>query len=519
MHTTSQRFTFIASSSLRRRAGVASALAIGAASLILGTAALSGGQLAHAGTTSLAEPTEAMEHANALSKAFRHAARNIQPSVVSIEAVKKMPAAPAMRFRGGPGAPGMDPEEFFRRHFGQGGGPEGALPFGPPPGAMPEMRGGGSGVIVAGDGYIITNNHVVTGADKLTVTLDDGRTFDATLVGADPESDLALIKVEGTDLPAATLGDSDELEAGDWVVAVGSPYGLDKTVTAGIVSATKRRNMGVAVFENFIQTDAAINPGNSGGPLVNLKGEVIGINTAIRSGAGGNDGIGFAIPVTTVRSALDGLRAGKVERGYLGVRPQMLDQHLASSFGFEGKGVLVADVVAGEPGQLAGLEAGDIIVRVDGTEVDSPSALVNAIGGKSPGDAVHLDIVRQGTRKSLEATLGARPGALSAATPGGPTAPHQLEGLEALGLRVESIGPENRERFQLGETAGVVVSEVAPDSRAAKAGLQPGDVILDAAGRAVESPSDLAASLDASGDKPLRLRVKTGDMTRFTVIR
>ena len=516
-----------AASSARRRLGFSAAAALGAASLVLATSVVTGFAVAGGSPAATdAATAAAIDQASGLSKAFRHATRAIQPSVVSIEAVKKAPAAPAMRFggpNGGPGGqqlpPGVDPEDLFKRFFGQGGGGQGGAPFGPLPHATPEMRGEGSGVIVESDGYIITNNHVVAGADKLTVSLDDGRKFEATVVGTDAESDLALIKIESSNLPAATLGDSEDLETGDWVVAVGSPYGLDHTVTAGIVSATQRRNMGVAVFENFIQTDAAINPGNSGGPLVNLKGEVVGINTAIRSGGGGNDGIGFAIPTSTVRHVMDGLKAGKVERGYLGIRPQMLDEHLASSFDFHGEGVLVADVVAGEPGAKAGLQPGDIITRIDGSEIDSPAALVNAIGSRTPGSTAKLDLVRDGKRMTLDATLGSRPGAPGQTGGGAPAAAPAPEGLEALGLRAEPIDEGNRERFQLGESAGLVVTDIAEGSPAAKAGLQPGDVILNAGGREITSAKDLAEARKDAGDKPLRLRVKSGEQTRFLVIR
>ncbi|HMN96375.1 MAG TPA: Do family serine endopeptidase [Phycisphaerales bacterium] len=517
-----------------RRSAVAAAVALGAASLIATSSLVTGWAVAgdgrHAAAPVDPAAAAAIEHANALSSAFRNATQTIRPSVVSIEAIRR--ADVRRTSQGGPGrsprmipmpapGPGADPDELFRRFFGEGAAPEGR----PLPMPMPEMRGQGSGVIVAEDGYIVTNNHVIAGASELRVTLDDGRRFDAIVIGTDPETDLAVIKIDAAasgSLIAARIGRSEDLEQGDWVVAVGSPYGLSQTVTAGIVSATQRGNVGVALFEDFIQTDAAINPGNSGGPLVNLRGEVVGINTAIRSGAGGSDGIGFAIPTSTVRTVVDGLRSGGVERGYLGVRPQPLDEALARSFDYDGRGVLVADAVEGEPGAKAGLRAGDIIAKVNGRSIESPAELVNAIGSMAPGASARLDVFRDGRMRTIDAVLGQRPSMNRVAADSGPQAePARPDPLEELGMRVAPIDDAARQRFAIGDDSGVVVSAIAPNSPAAQAGLQPGDVILSVGRAEIADLAGLSAALDErDSESPLRLRVRSsGGLVRFVVIR
>ena len=252
--------------------------------------------------------------------------------------------------------------------------------------------GQGTGVVVSSDGLVLTNNHVVEGASSLRVVMHDGEEIEGTIVGTDPDTDLALVRVEKTDLTAAQFGDSDSALVGDWVVALGSPFGLQQTVTAGIISAIGRETVGLARFENYIQTDAAINPGNSGGPLVNLSGEVIGINTAISSAAGGNDGVGFAIPSRMVMRVVNDLAFdGTMERGWLGVNIQQLDEDLAATFNFPSRhGVLISGVVADTPAERAGLEVGDIITAIDGTRVATTATLARTIAQSSADADVEI---------------------------------------------------------------------------------------------------------------------------------
>ena len=306
-----------------------------------------------------------LKHARALSNAFRTAARKLDPSVVSIVSIDKAPySAESGAGQGGQQMPEM-PEEFRRFFPNMPGAPDAPQQRG---GRMPPRMGEGTGVIIDKAGVIVTNNHVISGADELKVMLHDGREVAATVIGTDRATDLAVIQVEATDLVAASFGDSESLEVGDWVVAIGCPFGLDHTVTAGIISAKGRDRVGLAQFENYIQTDAAINPGNSGGPLADLEGNVIGINTAISSRNGGNDGVGFAIPSAMVKEIVGQLRdGGRVVRGYLGVQLQEMDAETASSFDIKpNDGVLIARVQPDTPAQKAGLQDGDIVVKVDG---------------------------------------------------------------------------------------------------------------------------------------------------------
>ncbi len=446
--------------------------------------------------------------ADALSNAFRGAAHVISPSVVNITMVEKAEMRPASR-RGTPRGMG-DPQELFKRFFGEQGG---SGSFGEMP--MPERRGQGSGVVIRENGYILTNNHVVAGADELKVTFDDGRDYAATVVGTDPDSDLAVIKIDASGLPAARIGDSEEVQPGDWVVAVGNPFGLDHTVTAGVVSAMGRADMGLTTYEDYIQTDAAINPGNSGGPLVNLRGEVIGINAAIRSTTGGNNGIGFAIPSNLAQHVADSLIAdGKVERGWLGVAIQPLTPELSSSFGFEGtKGVLVSQVQPDTPAMKAGLESGDIVTKIDGQATDSPRQLMNVIGERAPGNRVTLTVAREGATKTVQVKLGERPGAEELAK--SRTSP---ELGEALGLTVQPVTPELADQLGTGSASGVVVTDVAPDSAAAKAGIRPEDVILEAGRHSVSSGADLASRMKESKDG-LLVKVMRSGRALFIVIK
>ena len=323
---------------------------------------------------------EDLRFARNLSRAFRKVARGVKPSVVSIRTVEEPEAQasgmPALRF--GPRGP-----ELVR------------------PGPVQQRQGLGTGFILSEDGAIVTNSHVVRGAERIMVRLSDDRELDATLVGVDPETDVAVLRVPANGLTPATLIDSSQVEVGDWVLALGSPFGLDQTVTAGIISAKGREGVGLAVFENYLQTDAAINPGNSGGPLVTLDGAVVGMNTAIGSRTGGNDGVGFAIPMEMVRRAADDLlQDGRVRYGYMGVLLQELP---------DGSGAMIGRVLPGGPADQAEVREGDRIVSVAGARVDSRASLMRAIGARKPGEAVQVEVERDGERRQLQVTLGTRP--------------------------------------------------------------------------------------------------------------
>jgi Do/DeqQ family serine protease len=332
-------------------------------------------------------------------------------------------------------------------------------------------RASGSGVIVDPKGYILTNNHVIENAREITVRLSDSRKFSATLVGRDPKTDLAVLKVEApAGLPAAELADSDRLRVGQWAIAIGNPFGLDRTVTVGIISATARTRVGVATYENFIQTDASINPGNSGGPLLNLDGKVIGINTAI---VAAGQGIGFSIPINEAKAVMAQLIAkGRVVRGWLGVAIQDITDELASSFGVrEREGVIVADVMKGSPAEAAGLRAGDVVVEVNGVRIREVPDLQRRVAGLAPGERVRVVVVRDGARQPATVTVGEMPSEEPALV--------AQAGVEGFGLHVEPLSPGIADRLNLSVSQGVFVVEVAAGGPADRAGLRRGDVILE----------------------------------------
>jgi serine protease Do len=452
------------------------------------------GLLLHERATAAPEPG-VRDSARELSRAFRDVARNISPSVVGVLATREATDAPAGFQRIDPF---QDPHgDLFRRFFGRQGedGDEDRNPwsFPMPPFQMP--RGQGTGVIVDADGIIATNNHVVAGAKRLEVTLQDGRKLAAEVVGTDPETDLALLRVKEKGLPAAKLGDSNLLEPGDWVVAVGNPFGLDHTVTVGVVSAVRRSGIGVANYENFIQTDAAINPGNSGGPLLNLDGEVIGINTAIRTSNGGSDGISFAIPSATLARVMPELvDDGKVRRGYLGVTLQPLTPELAKSFGLDSpRGALISEVLADTPASEAGLRPGDIVLSLEGKDVKDQRELMEAVAILAPGTQAELVVLRGGEENTVTVELGERPSQDSLAK-------REARGqrrTDAFGLQLGDL-PGNLAQ-ELGLSGGALVREVAPGSPAARAGLMPGDVILSVDEDEVRSADDADERLREAG--------------------
>lgn len=426
---------------------------------------------------------------------FADLAARVAPAVVRVTVVGH---APVQEMEIPPELRGSPLEEFFRRF---GGGPQ----------RPRRTLGQGSGFIIDQSGFVVTNNHVVGEADSVTAALADGRELAARVVGADPQTDIALLKVEaGAALPTVPWGNSDQLRVGNWVLAMGNPFGLGGTATAGIVSA-RGRQIGAGPYDDFIQTDAPINPGNSGGPLFNTQGEVVGVNTAIFSPSGGNIGIGFAVPARLAMRIVEDLRDdGKVERGWLGVSLQPLDRELAQALGTtDTKGALIAAVEPGTPAARAGLRPGDLVLAAGERRVESPRDLASAVADAKPGAQIALTVVRDGRRMEQQVTLGAQPDRRSdvAARRGQDSQP----GTGSLGL---ALGPR-----QGGE--GAVVARVAPGSVADERGLRPGDVILRAGDRDVSGPSDVVTAVEEArraGRPAIALQVQRGDARTFLAL-
>jgi serine protease Do len=409
-------------------------------------------------------------------KNFVEIAKSVKPAVVNIAATRSGRAGDNPH-----GSPLDDP--FFRKFFGDEFFKRDA------PQREPRERGQGSGVIVEANGLIITNNHVVSKADEIRVFLSDKREFKGKLIGTDTKTDIAIVKIEATGLPTVPWADSDQLEVGEYVLAVGSPFGLTQTVTMGIVSAVGRASMGIAEYEDFIQTDAAINPGNSGGALVNVRGELVGINTAIFSQSGGNMGIGFAVPSNLSRAVMDQLvRTGKVVRGWLGVAIQDLSSELAAQFGIsDTKGVLVSDVMEDSPAKKAGFERADVIVEYDGKPMDSPTHLRNAVAQTPIGKKVSVKLIRDKKPKTIEVTIVEQPKSL-----GQPGVEESRESAAATGILsdidVRELNEELASRYGLKSTdRGVVVIRVKSGSTAEEMGVREGDLILEVNRKAVTS--------------------------------
>jgi len=392
----------------------------------------------------------------AMEEAFSAVADRVTPAVVNVSTNAKRPASGS----------GDDPErfreyfgeEFFERYFKRR--------------PRDETRASGSGVIVDRSGYILTNNHVIENAQDITVRLSDSRKLSATLVGRDPKTDLAVLKVDAAGpLPAAELGDSERLRVGQWVIAIGNPFGLDRTVTVGIVSATARTRVGVTTYENFIQTDASINPGNSGGPLLNLDGKVIGINTAI---VAAGQGIGFSIPINEAKAVMGQLIAkGRVVRGWLGIAIQDVNDELAASFGVrEREGVLVADVMKGGPAEVAGLRPGDVIIELNGAKIREVPDLQRRVANVTPGQSVAVGVVRDRAPQKLRVRVGEMPSDETLVTA-------EVPGPEGFGLQVEPLAPDSAERLSLPFAEGLLVVDVASGGPAERAGLRRGDVIRE----------------------------------------
>jgi len=401
-------------------------------------------------------------------------------------------------------------EEFF-------GGPNG--PFGPRGFRGPQTpeprghRGGGqgSGVIVSPDGYVLTNNHVIDGAREVTVTLPDKREFQGKIVGTDPKTDLAVVKIEGQNLPAVAWGDASKLQVGEYVLAVGNPFGLNSTVTLGIVSALGRGRMGITQYEDFIQTDAAINPGNSGGALVNTKGELVGINTAIFSQSGGYQGVGFAVPTSMSKPIYESLiKTGKVVRGFLGIGIQDLNQDLAKSFGIkDAKGAIVSDVKEDGPADQGGLKQGDVIISYQGSTVEEAVALQRMVTRTPVGTKVPVKVMRDGHEKELTITIGEQPDTIKTAN-----AESGEKDYAFAGVAVQDLDKDQAKELGIkGKAQGVVVTSVEPDSGADRAGLLPGDVIREINRQPVKSVKEFekVSSAVKKGDNVLILINRRGN--------
>ncbi|MDD3618534.1 MAG: DegQ family serine endoprotease [Desulfobulbaceae bacterium] len=437
------------------------------------------------------------------AKAFASVVKQAGPAVVHVRVEKSVTRG----FQQSPFDFFNDP--FFERFFG----PQ----FRHPPQEPREFkqRGAGSGFIISPDGYILTNNHVIGEADTITVRLADEREFSGEVVGTDPQSDVALIKIAAKNLPFLPLGDSDNLEVGEWVIAIGSPFELNQTVTVGVVSAKGRNRIGISDYENFIQTDAAINPGNSGGPLLNIHGEAIGMNTAIFSRSGGYMGIGFAIPINMAKVIEQQLRAhGKVVRGWLGVVIQDINEDLAKSFGLEhSRGALVSETAEKSPAAEAGLQQGDVIIAVNGTEVTNVSDLRNRIALIPPGTKVDLQVIRDAKKQKFTVTIAEQPADLGQAGISGDGS------LNRMGLTLQDLTEELAAQFGYSRDQGVLIAGVEPGSPAELAGLQAGQLIEEVNKQRVRSLDELRTALERSqaGDKVL-LRIRAGEYSRYVVL-
>ena len=444
---------------------------------------------------------------------FADIVEKVKPAVISVRV--KVAAGPKMMGFDGdlPFSPNSQMERFFRR-------------FGLPEGALPEDRaprnrlvtGQGSGFFISADGYAVTNNHVVDKASTVEITADDGKTYTAKVIGTDPRTDIAVIKVEGrSDFPYVQLADKAP-RIGDWVLAVGNPFGLGGTVTAGIVSA-RGRDIGAGPYDDFIQIDAPVNKGNSGGPTFDVDGNVIGVNTAIFSPSGGSVGIAFAIPAPTVKSVVAQLKDnGKVSRGWIGVQIQPVTAEIADNLGLKSpEGALVSDPQANGPAAKAGIEAGDVITAVNGSAVKDARDLAKQIGAMAPGASVKLTVWRKGEEKSFSMTLGELPNQREArATPDESSGPNGAD-VPRLGLTVAPAG-----QVEGSGSEGVVVTEVDPNGIASDQGFKTGDVILEVGGKKVAKPADVRSALSEaqkSGKHTILMRVKSGDATKFVALR
>jgi len=490
-------------SSLPRRAAIGAACALAVAGLLAAVdTTLPGGR-----ALSLKRDDQAVNRGPLESSSFAGVVKRVAPSIVKITVQMN---AKHVSLNGGDGSlfPGLN-DPFFRQFFGN------RLP------AVPDIpeTGLGSGVIVSPDGYIVTNNHVVDGAKEVTVTLADGRELQARVVGRDPQTDIAVVKVSAGDLPAITFTASRKVEVGDRVLAIGNPFGIGETVTTGIVSATGRRaGLGLA-YEDFIQTDAAINPGNSGGALVDVEGRLVGINTAILSRSGGFQGVGLAVPADLVSNVVDNLVAhGKVVRGYLAVGIQDLTPSLADSFGLKRHGgALVTDVQPGGPGARAGLRSGDVITAINGQPVDNAGSLSLTVGETAPGTRVTLDVLRGDRREQLTATTASKPASAGA---GDESAAASSDDKGVLnGVAVGDVDAQTRRELNLPDRlSGAVITSVDPGSASARAGLREGDVILEIDRHPVDSAKTAVDLSAAATSKKTLVKLWSHGSTVYVVV-
>jgi serine protease Do len=479
---------------------MAAALALVMAGGLGGLAAAAAGRMENANPPAslrFANPDEGPSR-----NTFAPVVKRALPAVVNISSSKMVKTSAG-------NMPEMDP--FFRQFFGGNGGFD--MPRQP---SREREQSLGSGVIVSPNGYILTNNHVVDGANDVRVTLADKREFKARVVGTDPKTDIAVLKIDANDLPTVVIADSDKVQVGDYALAMGNPFGLGDTVTMGIVSATGRGNLGIEDYEDFIQTDAPINPGNSGGALLNDRGELVGINTAILShGSEGNQGIGFAIPVNVARNVMDQIvKTGKVTRAYLGVMAQEVTPDLAKAFHeSEVRGALVGDVTPDSPASRAGVQKGDIILSVNGKPVNDSAQLRMNLSLMQPGTQVNLTILRDGTQRQLSARLGELPTETAKVEKSDNATDTAMEGVSVQDL-------DARSAKQLGlppSASGVVVTDVDPNSNAAANGLKRGDVIQEVNHQAVHNTAEFQSALRHSGNEALLLVNRQGNTMYLAV--
>ncbi len=451
--------------------------------------------------------SKSIEVLTQLSEALSDVATVATPSVVNISTTRviKSPEGAPFEFFDDP---------FFRRFFGD------QYPHPNVPRERKEQSLG-SGVIVSENGYIVTNNHVIEKGETIKVLLSDKRDFTAKLVGADPKTDIAVIKIEAQGLSALPWGDSDKLKAGDITFAIGNPFGLSQTVTMGVISAVGRANVGIADYEDFIQTDAAINPGNSGGALLNVRGELIGINTAIVSRSGGYQGIGFAVPSNMARSVIESLiQHKKVVRGWLGVSIQEVTSDLAQEFGARDlRGALVSGVVKGSPAEKAGIQQGDVVLQYNGKLVEDTAHLRNMVSQTALGTRVKIKLLRKKKERTIEAVIAELPKKTAEVVPGGPAGERESNALA--GTIVREITPDIARRFGIGrDEKGVVLVKVAGDSRAFEAGLRPGDIILQVNHADIESLEDYNAAIGKLGnDNRVLMLVRRKGQDLFVTLR
>lgn len=449
-----------------------------------------------------------IESLKKVAKGFSSVSKKAVPAVVSIEVRS---SAEGTSFPQRRSFEQEDPfnffnDEFFRHFFGAPDhkrGPQRGYPRGKNPGSAR-----GSGCIVSEDGYILTNNHVIGDGDSIVVIMSDGRELEAKLIGSDRGTDIAVIKVDAVNLPYLSFGDSNHLDVGEWVIAIGNPLGLEASVTVGIVSAKGRNNLNITDFGDLIQTDAAINPGSSGGCLLNLDGSLVGLNTAIASTSGGYMGIGFAIPSNILKHVMDQLvEKGAVTRGFLGVAPQDLDKELAASFNLEkAQGVLIADVVADSPAEKAGLQRGDIILKINDVFVHGSVEVSKEIGLMAPGSQANLLVYRKGKELQIAVDIGIHPGSLF----------HSEGAASKFGMEVQALTPELAEQFSYHNEKGVIVTSVEPRSPASRAGIRKGSLILAVDRKEITNLAEyFDAVKEAVKDQRVLLLVKQGRAMRF----